>query len=285
VVPVERTDPEGDAVVLQADCDAGQHISRRAEDLAAGQVVATAGSRLHPSRLAACAAAGASRVEVWRAPSVRVMSSGDEVVPVGGGPLAPGQVYDSNAAALTALFESLGCWVERTPIVGDDRGALAEVLESSNADLTVTVGGTSVGRRDLVSDAVAAAGDVLAHGAAVRPGKPLLLARVAGHALIGLPGFPTSCLMMAYVTAVPVLRRMSRIADDERVVTAVLDRDVESPRGKTQFLPVQHAAGKAIPTFTFSSAVSSMALADGWIEIDSEVDRLPAGTEVQISLY
>lgn len=286
VIPVEDSDPRDGAIKVRERFLVGQHISRRADDLREGAPLAEPGATLHPSLVAACAAAGIDEVEVWRQPRVLLVSSGDEVVPAGSGPLKPGQVYDSNATALTALFQAGGAIVERTPIVRDDRALLRTALAETDADLVVTIGGTSVGRRDLVSDVVEELGDICLHGVAVRPGKPLLLARIDQRPLIGLPGFPTSCLMMAYVTAKPLLERLGRVAPSGRQRKVTLSVAVNSPRGKTHFLPVRiDADGGAVPTFTFSSAVSSMAHADGWIEIPAEVETVPAGTTVCVTLY
>lgn len=286
VIPIEDSDPRAGAINVRERFLVGQHISRRADDLHEGEPLAEPGATLQPSLVAACAAAGIDEVDVWRQPRVLLVSSGDEVVPAGSGPLEPGQVYDSNATALTALFQSGGAIVERTPIVRDDRALLRTALTETDADLVVTIGGTSVGRRDLVSDVVEELGDICLHGVAVRPGKPLLLARIDQRPLIGLPGFPTSCLMMAYVTAKPLLERLGRIGPSGRQREATLGVAVSSPRGKTHFLPVRiDADGKAVPTFTFSSAVSSMAHAHGWIEIPAEIETVPAGASVDVTLY
>lgn len=286
VIPIESSDPGNGAITVRARFLVGQHISRRADDVREGESLALPGATLQPSLVAACAAAGIDEVEVWRRPRVLVVSSGDEIVPAGSGPLRPGQVYDSNATALAALFHSCGATVERTPIIRDERPLLEAALTGTDADLVVTIGGTSVGRRDLVSDVVAELGDICLHGVAVRPGKPLLLARIGERPLIGLPGFPTSCLMMAYVTAKPLLERLGHVAPSGRQREATLGVAVDSPRGKTHFLPVRiNAEGEAIPTFTFSSAVSSMARADGWIEIAAEVETVPVGSSVCVTLY
>jgi len=286
VIPVEDSAPGDGIITVRERFLVGQHVSRRADDLREGEPLAEPGTALQPSLVAACAAAGIDEVEVWRQPRVLVVSSGDEVVPAGSGPLKPGQVYDSNATALTALFQSGGAIVERTPIIRDERHLLEAAIADTDADLVVTIGGTSVGRRDLVSDVVAELGNICLHGVAVRPGKPLLLARIGERPLIGLPGFPTSCLMMAYVTAKPLLERLGHAASAAQQREATLGVAVSSPRDKTHFLPVRvDAAGEAVPTFTFSSAVSSMAHAHGWIEIPAEVETVPAGTGVSVTLY
>ncbi len=285
VVPIEDSDLADNTITLHTQFLTGQHVSRRADDLRAGEPLGEAGTALQPSLVAACAAAGIDDVEVWRRPRVLVVSSGDEVVPAGSGELKPGQVYDSNATALTALFEATGAIVERTPIIRDERPLLAAALAETDADLVVTIGGTSVGRRDLVSDVVDELGDVYLHGVAVRPGKPLLLARIGERPLIGLPGFPTSCLMMGYVTAKPLLERLGHTTPSVRQCAATLGVAVDSPRDKTHFLPVRVDDGEAVPTFTFSSAVSSMAHAHGWIEIPADIEQVAAGASVTVNLY
>jgi len=286
VIPVEDSDSGDGVIIVREQILVGQHISRRADDLREGEPLADPGTALQPSLVAACAAAGIDEVEVWCQPRVLLVANGDEVVPAGSGPLKPGQVYDSNATALTALFESGGAIVERTPIIRDERPLLRTALAETDVDLVVTIGGTSVGRRDLVSDVVEELGDICVHGVAVRPGKPLLLARIGERPLIGLPGFPTSCLMMAYVTAKPLLERLGHSSAVARQRDATLGAAVDSPRDKTHFLPVRiDAHGEAVPTFTFSSAVSSMAHAHGWIEIPADIETVPAGTSVSVTLY
>jgi len=285
VVPVEHTVTDGEDIIIEAPFVSGQHVSHRGDDLHAQGLLAAAGARLHPSLVAACAAGGVTAVDVWRRPRVLIVPTGDEVVPLGAGPLRPGQVFDSNAAALETLFGSVGCAVSRTPIIRDERDRLEAALTQTDADVIVTIGGTSVGRRDLVSDVVADIGEVQLHGVAVRPGKPLLLATIGSRSLVGLPGFPTSCLMMAYVTALPLLQRLGSLTNTRASSMATLGVDVASPPGKTHFLPVRLDGTTAMPTFTFSSAVSSMAHADGWIELAADAEVVVQGTAVSVSHY
>ncbi len=284
VVPVERTSRDGDAVCVAAAVEPGQHISHRGEDLLAGRPIGAAGQVVHAAFLAACVAGGLQELEVWERPRVLVVPTGDEVVPLGT-ELRPGQVYDSNAAGLQALLARAGAQVERADIVVDRREALAEAIRRPGFDLVITIGGTSVGRRDLVADVVGDLGNILVHGVAVRPGKPLLIGRAAGRAVVGLPGFPTTCMMQAYALVAPLVRCMAHLPPGRPTRHCDLGEEVRSPAGMTHLLPVCVEGDIATTSFTFSSAVSSMAQADGWIEIEPDKTDLPVASTVEVLLF
>jgi molybdenum cofactor synthesis domain-containing protein len=214
-----------------------------------------------------------------------LVPTGDELVPLGE-PLRRGQIYDSNSVALQLLVAASGGEAERASIVRDDPGALLEALRRPAFDLVVTLGGTSVGRHDLVVDVVEAAGEVLVHGIAIKPGKPVLLARLDDTPVIGLPGFPTSCLMTGYLFVEPLVRKLAGLPlDHRRRVSAVLEGTVSSPAGKRQFLTVKLDGDTATPAFRTSSTMTSISAADGWIEIAAEDTELAASTPVEVTLF
>jgi molybdopterin molybdotransferase len=285
VVPVEQTTRTGEKVTFSAPARAGHHIVARGADIDPGDLLVPQGARANPSLIAALAAAGVDAVEVWRRPRVLILPTGDELAPLGQ-PLQPAQVYDSNSAGLAALLQENGAEVERGEIVGDASEALRAQLGRSEFDLTITLGGTSVGRHDLVTDVVGEMGEVLVHGVAVKPGKPLLLARIEGRAIVGLPGFPTSCLLLAYRVVEPMVRRMARLEGGNRKQQRVeIAEDIRSPAGKHQLLTVRIDGGMATSTFRTSSTITSMSHAAGWIEIDAAVDLIPAGSAVEVTLF
>lgn len=284
VVPVERTHRDGDTVIFEDAVERGQHVARCGEDLGAGKPIGEAGDRVTAAMLAACAAGGVDTVVVWRRPRVLVAPTGDEVVPVGE-PLRPGQVYDSNAAGLIALLSEIGAAPEHAGIVIDEVESLVQLFERPGYDLVVTIGGTSVGRRDLVSDALADAGSVSVHGVAVKPGKPLLLGRVGETPLVGLPGFPTTCMMLGYALLDPLVRRLARNPVARASVSACPGETIHSPGGKHHLLPVSLRDGHAYATFRTSSAVSSMARAHGWIEIEADAAAPVRGEPVKVTLF
>ena len=195
-------------------------------------------------------------------------------------------MYDSNSVALQALLESNGAIVRRTEIVRDDPSALIEGVSADDADLVVTLGGTSVGRHDLVVDVVEKMGEVLVHGVAIKPGKPVLVGRIGRVPILGLPGFPTSCLFTGYLFAEPMVRMLSGVPLDHRLrADALLARTVNSPPGKRQFVSVQVDGEQASPVYRASSTITSMSRANGWIEIPEETTELIAGNQVEVTFF
>jgi len=133
---------------------------------------------------------------------------------------------------------------------------------------------------------LAARGEVLFHGVAVKPGKPTVFGRAAGRPVLGMPGYPTSCLSNGYMLLVPMLRRMARLPEHQpRTVTVPLSRRVVSTTGRHQFYTVRVADGGAVPAFKASGDITSMAHADGYIEIPANVDIVEAGQLVEVKLF
>lgn len=285
VVPVEKTRADGEHVVMVEAVETGAHVSARGEDLQQGDVVVAAGAFITPAAAAALASIGVAELEVARRPRVLLVPTGDELVPVGD-PLRAGQVYDSNSVGIRMLLENNGAVIERTPILRDDPAALIEGIERHEFDLIVTLGGTSVGRHDLVLDVVSKLGDVLAHGIAIKPGKPLLVARVGDTPLLGLPGFPTSCLFTGHTFAEPMVRKLGGLpAGHRRTARAVLGEAVRSPAEKLQFLTVRLEGTTAFPVYRASSTITSMSRAEGWIEIPLGTDAVAAGSPVDVTFF
>lgn len=285
VVPVEQTTCTGSRLMVLKSVEHGAHVSMRGEDLRKGDVIVAAGGLLTPSAAGALASIGVVNIDVRRRPQVLLVPNGDELVPLGQ-ELKPGQVYDSNSVALQALLEANGALVRRTPIVRDNPAALVEGVGVDTIDLVVTLGGTSVGRHDLVLDVVEQMGEVLIHGIAIKPGKPVLIGRIGEVPIVGLPGFPTSCLFTGYLFAEPMVRTLAGLPLGHRSRTkARLVATVNSPRGKRQFVSVQVHAGEAAPVYRASSTITSMSRANGWIEIPEESTEFVAGRHVEVTLF
>ena len=135
-------------------------------------------------------------------------------------------------------------------------------------------------------DVLQETGDVIFHGIAVKPGKPTILGKVRGKPVLGMPGNPTSCLSNAYVLLIPMLRKMARLPEYfPRRVTVPLARRVVSTTGRHQIYTVRVSDGTAVPAFKGSSDITSMALADGYIEISSQTDIVEAGEMVEVKLF
>jgi molybdenum cofactor synthesis domain-containing protein len=263
-----------------------QHVGRRAADIAAGQQVLHDGDLLHPSRVGALAALNVTDVRVYARPRVAIMSTGNEIVPPGE-PLGPGQIYDINQFTLAAVIAAHGGVAVTLPPVADDLRALADAVTSATReDIVVFSGGSSVGERDLILDVLNSSGEVLFHGIAVKPGKPTVFGRVGDKPVLGMPGYPTSCLSNAYMLLVPLLRHLARLPEHRPpIVRRPLSRRIVSTTGRHQFYTVRIADGMAVPAFKASGDITSMALADGYIEIPAQTDIVEAGELVDVKLF
>ncbi len=287
VVMVEETEKEsGDGVRVFTPVYPGQHVGRRGADIAAGQPVLNAGDHITPSRIGALAAAGVVDVEVYAKPAVAILSTGNEIVEPGR-PLGPGQIYDINQFTLSTIIAAHGGVPVRLPNAPDDLDALKAAIESAAAeDVIVFSGGSSVGERDLIMDALHALGEVVFHGIAVKPGKPTVFGRVGTTPVLGMPGYPTSCLSNAYMLLVPMLRRMARLPEYRpQTIRLPLGRRVVSTTGRHQFYTVRIEDGTAIPAFKASGDITSMSRADGYIEIPAQTDIVEAGQLVDVKLF
>ena len=287
VVMVEETEKgDGDEVRVFTPVYPRQHVGRRAADIAAGQPLLDEGTVLSASRVGALAAVGASDVEVFARPRVAILSTGNEIVEPGH-PLDAGQIYDINGATITSVVTTHGGVAVPHPPAPDTLPDLVEsIRRAADADIVVFSGGSSVGERDLMLDAMLEIGEVIFHGIAVKPGKPTVFGRVGETPVFGMPGYPTSCLSNAYMLLVPMLRKMARLPEyTPRTVTARLARRIVSTTGRHQFYTVRLADGEALPAFKASGDITSMSLADGYIEIPAQTDIVEAGELVEVKLF
>jgi molybdenum cofactor synthesis domain-containing protein len=287
VVMVEETARSSDGTVdVLAAVHPGQNVGRRGGDIAAGDAVIGEGDVLTPSRLGAIAAIGAVDVDVFARPRVAILSTGNEVVEPGQA-LPPGHIYDVNRFTLGAIVEAHGGIADPRRATEDTVGALIAALDAAaDADLIVFSGGSSVGDRDLVVDAIAARGEMVFHGIAVRPGKPTAFARVGRTPFFGMPGNPTSCLSNAYILLVPFLRALARLPPHTpRTLTIPLGRRIASAVNRHQFYTVTVRDGVAQPAFKGSGDITSLSRADGYIEIPANQSVVDEGTVVTVTLF
>jgi len=287
VVIVEETDIDDRGTVsIFTPVVAGQNIGRQGADIQTGQRVLGPGAVLNASRLGSIAALGVTEVEVYSKPRVAILSTGNEIVDPGQ-PLAPGQIYDINRVTISAVVSDNGGVPvpHRTAAdtIADLSRAIDECLEE---DVMIFSGGSSVGERDLMLDAVSAKGEMLFHGIAVKPGKPTAFGRINGKLFFGMPGYPTSCLSNSYILFAPALRRMARLPQQTvKSVTLPLGAAVTSAPGRHQFYSVRLTNGLAMPAFKSSGDITSMSQADGYIEIPADVQIVEAGTLVEVKLF
>jgi molybdenum cofactor synthesis domain-containing protein len=296
VVMVEETEkaPSGEVRIFSPVYPA-QNVGRRGADIKAGQVVLRRGEVLNPSRVGTIAAIGIAEIDVFAKPRVAILSTGNEIADPGR-PLAAGQIYDINRFTLTAIIGEHGGVAVPHATAADTVEDLGRALdEAAPADLIVFSGGSSVGERDLILDALLQKGEVLFHGIAVKPGKPTLFGLLtpapgskAGRPtlVLGMPGYPTSCLSNGYMLLAPLLRRLAHLpALEPRTVTVPLGQRIVSTTGRHQFYTVRIVDGLAMPAFKASGDITSMSQADGYIEIPAQTDIVEKGEMVEVRLF
>ena len=289
VVMVEHTRREGDRVAFTRVVSAGQHVTPRGHDVAAGGVVLRAGDVLTPARLGVAASFGLIELAVRRRPLVALVSSGDELLDpqMFSETPPPGKIFDANRTMLAAICEAAGAITRRVPLVRDTLDAWRAAFDAAqDADLIVCSGGSSVGEQDFGSDILAERGEVLFHGIAVKPGKPTAFARAGSQLVLAMPGNPTSCLSNAYVLLRPLVRQLAGLPPlVAHTREALLTRDLKSPLDRLQFYPVRLDGNRAVPVFKGSGDVTSLSDADGYVEVPVGVSHVEAGARVSVTLY
>ncbi|WP_326542605.1 molybdopterin biosynthesis protein [Pseudorhodoferax sp.] len=291
VVMVEHTDTEDGTVQIRRAATAGENVSYAGTDIARGETVLRAGQPLSSREIGVLAALGLAELRVHRKPRVAIFSTGNEIV-APGAPLPAGAVYDSNAAIIAAAVEELGGAPVRLGVVPDDEAALSAALQQGLAcDAVVFSGGTSKGEGDLSYRVVAALQDpgVVAHGVALKPGKPVCLAVTQGKPVVILPGFPTSAVFTFHEFLAPVIRAFAGLPPQQREhVAAALPMRVNSERGRTEYLLVGLVPSDqglaAYPMGKGSGSVTTFSGADGFITIGQHTEILDAGAPVQVQL-
>jgi putative molybdopterin biosynthesis protein len=295
VAMVEHTDLVDEtvpAIDLRRAVAPGQLVSYAGSDIARGEVVLRRGTRIGSREIGMLAACGIAQVEVVRKPNVAVLSTGDELVAPGDA-LKPAGVYDSNGAIVAAAVAEAGGEPIQLGAVADDAAALEGAIKNALAscDLVLLSGGTSKGAGDLSHQVVTRLGKpgILVHGVALKPGKPLCLAVVAGKPLVVLPGFPTSAIFTFHAFVAPVIRALAGLPPEAaRLVKAQVPVRIASELGRKEFVLVALVAGEhgpvAFPIPKGSGAVTSFSQADGFLEIDALASALDAGSRARITL-
>ncbi len=297
--------PGADAVVMQEDCrvqdgavsvagpvQQGQNIRRCGQDIEVGTRVLSKGRVLQPQDIGLLASLGLTEVAIVRPLRVAILSTGDELVEPGCGPLQPGQLYNSNRFTLEALLRSLRMEVVDHGIVADSASATAAALEAAaaSADCVISTGGVSVGEEDHVKAQMARLGRLDLWKLAIKPGKPLAFGALGSTPFIGLPGNPSSVFVTFCLVARPFLLRLQGVSDLEPVtLRARAAFTTERAGGRREYLRVtlKNAEGgrlEATPFPNQSSGVLRSVSASNALAVVPAGSTVTAGDEVDVIL-
>jgi len=295
VVMFEYTTQKGETVLIHSSVTKGENVMKAGSDIHGGETILKKGAVLSPHEIGVLAAVGIDKVNVFKQPKVAIISTGAEVVEPG--KLLPaGKIYDINAYTLSASVEELGGKPVNMGIVQDETEQMTTALKKAlkTADLTMTSGGVSAGPTDIIPKVLDTLGKpgVIVYGIAIRPGKPVTMAVINGKSVFSLPGHPASALLIFHLFIRPIIVKMTGRSEELSIkIKAVTAEKLFPAKGRRTFVTVtlkRNKSGKisAYPVPTGQSgAITTLARADGFIEIHESQQFIDAGETVTVQLF
>jgi putative molybdopterin biosynthesis protein len=266
------------------------HVRLVGEDVVATELLLPRAHRLRPYDLGALLAAGHTKVKVKEKPRVAILPTGNELIAPGDEPV-PGAVIEFNSSVLGAFVREWGGAPARTARVGDDPAKLGAALRAAlkNNHVAAIIAGSSAGEHDFTAEVIAQAGELLAHGIDVMPGKPAVLGVVDGKPVIGIPGYPVSAIVIAREILCPVIEKLLGAgAGAPPTVQAVVPKKIPSHLGLEEFVRVHLGRVEdkliAAPLGRGAGVITTMVHADGLMRIPSLVEGVNAGEEMEVEL-
>lgn len=292
VVKEEFTVRKGDSILVMRAVAPGENVQGAGSDVRVGETVAYRGTRLSAREIGILAAVGIREVEVLSKPRVGIFSTGDELAQPGE-PLEYGKIYDVNSSSLMASVLEDGGEPKFLGILPDDYEAIRDSLkrEIEKFDIILISGSTSVGAGDVMYRVLEELGPpgVIVHGIAMHPGKPTVIAEARGKLVIGLPGYPTSCLTVYREIVSPLIRKWSGkpLETGKEVIGRAAERII-GERGRRDLLPVHVVKDEeylVFPVPTGSEAISTLSRADGYVEMEELEEIIEEGEVVRVKLF
>ncbi len=286
VLPAELAESRGGRVSALGEVSPGKHVGARGEDVTAGSTLLERGRRLRPQDLGLLSSIGSGAIECVRRPRVRIVLTGNELLPAGTMPHGH-QISDANGPMLAALVERDGGMIEGRVIVGDDREAIYAALDV-DVDVLVVSGGSSVGQEDHVPTIVERHGELAIHGVAMRPSSPSGMGRLGQRLVFLLPGNPVSCLCAYDFFAGRAIRALGgrKLDWPYRAVKGTLGRKISSEIGRLDYARAMLREGVITPlAIGGASILSSTTRADGFVLVPADLEGYPAGAEIEMFLY
>lgn len=289
VLPAEfiEADPQaGDRAAAVAPVSPAKNVGSRGEDIVRGTILFEPGRLLRPQDVGVLSSIGRGEVRVIRRPRVRLVITGNELLPAGSTP-RDFQITDANGPMLTALVERDGGEADFPGLVRDDPAAILSALRAE-ADVVIVSGGSSVGLEDLAPMLLAEHGELAVHGVAMRPSSPTGMGRLGHRLVFLLPGNPVSALCAYDFFAGRAIRALGGRSKDwpYRSVRGTLTRKISSPIGRLDYARVRVAGDRVEPlAVSGASVLSSTTRADGFVIVGDDSEGFPAGSDVEVFLY
>ena len=294
VVMIEYTDNPGDGYIyVNKPAAPGNNIIYKGDDIKAGNTVINSDVKLRAQEVGVLAAMGIGSVFVKKRIKVGIISTGDEIVDIDRKPEGT-QVRDINSYTLYTGLIAYGAEPVSYGIVRDDYTEIQNLVEKALAacDIVLISGGSSAGIKDETLQIINSFGDpgVLVHGIAVKPGKPTIIGKVCGKAVIGLPGHPASAFVIFKIIVHKLLDTLNGLNNDmQSSIKATAAVNYPSNNGREEFLPVRLEYSDnevyAHPVFGKSGLISLLASADGYIRINRLSEGLSKGEEAEVILF
>ena len=284
VVMIEHSQAAGEKVLVRRPVYASENIQAAGSDISFGETVLFPGTLLQPREIGVLAALGCQEIPA-RMLKVGVASTGDELIPPGKA-LAAGQIYDINTYTIAAAVADCGAEALHYGILPDEKQAMAGVLHkmAGECDLILVSGSTSAGAGDMIYQVLEEMGQLIFHGINLKPGKPTIFGLIDGKPCLGLPGYPTSALTVFSCLAAPAIRAALGRGHRGKIAPGRLAGPVRT-EGRRQMLAVGLSGDLVYPVDKGSGSITTLAGADGIIDIPAGVEYLEEGTPVSVELF
>ena len=288
VIMVEYAEKSEGSVNLLTTAVPFQDVARKGSDIEEGNLILKKGDFLNPGKIGVLLSQGFKTIEVYKKPSVGILSSGNEIT-LQGEDLDYGKIYDVNGGMIKNDAISCGADAKFLGVMRDDYDEVKDKITESlkEVDVLFCSGGTSAGLGDVLKHVLDELGEVIIHGISVQPGKPTIVGVVDGKIVIGLPGNPVSALMIFNAFVAEPLTRLAGIDKNFELKThkGRITKRIHSQVGRMQYQLVKVDGDDIIPIFKDSGAIFSLSTADGYVKIPKLVELVDEGEEAEVYLF
>ncbi len=284
VVMIEYSQAQGDRVLIRRPVFSSENVQAAGSDISFGEALLFPGTKLAAREIGVLAALGRTDVAV-RSLLVGVASTGNELVPPGQ-PLAAGQIYDINTYTIAAAVADCGARAVPYGILPDEKGSMAKALQkmATECDMILVSGSTSAGAGDMIFQVIDEIGELIFHGVNLKPGKPTIFGQIDDKPCLGLPGYPTSALTVFSCLAAPAIRAALGQKHTGKRAAGRLAGPLRL-EGRRQMLAVGLSGDLVYPVDKGSGSITTLAGADGVIDIPAGVEFLEKGEKVGVELF